>query len=126
MPRKKSNSVNVRVSFSGEAWERVERLAASMSMLPTELVRVMASLQLVQWEAMTTGRMIEAQKSGRGAELEAELHQEFERIVVPPKEDEERPVDRPGFRPGGKPRSLVELEAVSVPGSEWSGYLRGL
>lgn len=53
MAKKKIDTVRVRVGFPASAWARIERLAAAMEVDAPTLVRVLASAQLVQMEALT-------------------------------------------------------------------------
>ena len=50
MARKQVDTFRARVSFPVEAWARIERLAERVGIDAPTLVRVMASLTLVQWE----------------------------------------------------------------------------
>lgn len=52
MPRKKANSVQLRLNVPAVAAERLERLADALATSVPDLLRFMVSTSLVQWETM--------------------------------------------------------------------------
>jgi hypothetical protein len=55
MAEKMANGTRVRVYFPDEAWARFDRAGKLLALDESTIVRVFASLYLVQWEAQTGG-----------------------------------------------------------------------
>lgn len=126
MPRKKTESAQLRLTVPAVVLPRVQRMADAMAMDVPTLLRYMVSSQLVQWEAMVVNpeKYAEAVKqftSPAAAPAFQRMADEVQDLATA----EEPKDDRPGFRPGGKPRSELE-EPVYAHGELWTGYMKGL
>ncbi len=125
MPRPKADTVRVRVTFPSAAYERLERLADALAMDVGTLIRVLTSVQLVQWEAMylhpeQLAAAMSAAESGVTAQLERSAAGLFPELEEP--ESKSQPAARPGrSAPGPSP-----IEKRQTHGEQWTGYMRGL
>ncbi len=138
MPRKKAEGVaRFRVTVPTTAYKRMEVLAERMAIDVPTLVRIMSSLQLVQWENMANpmGMMsTEVQKAmaNKLMDASAELFPEVPGLEMGTQDsaDDRVPVPVPAAVPvsdahrfGFKPKGELEDSGVWVP---THGYMAGL
>ena len=118
MPTRAPKSKRVQVRLSEQLGSQVELLAQHLGVSESSLCAILVATGLARFGDV--GVDLSSSVPPAGIEALREVRDAREADASDPRHEP------PGFRPGGRPRALIDEGPLYTHGEMWTGYMKGL